>query len=119
MCSCETCEIFKNTSFYRTPPVANFENKHTAASAANLLRIRTGNLHWNESYEKATRHIHASAAELLHIRTGNLDWYKCGHCKNEVREIHYLCCREVDAMPIASAKIPDSEGNILPCSFYG
>ena len=32
--------------------------------------------------------------------------FKCGHCKNEVREIDCLCCREVDAMLVASAKIP-------------
>ena len=37
----------------------------------------------------------------LNIRIGNLDWSKCGHCKNEVREIDCLCCREVDAMLIA------------------
>ena len=30
---------------------------------------------------------------------------KWGHCKNEAREINCLCCSEVDAMLIASAKI--------------
>ena len=30
---------------------------------------------------------------------------KWGHCKNEAREIDCLCCSEVDAMLIASAKI--------------
>ena len=29
---------------------------------------------------------------------------ECGHCPNETREIARLCCREVDAMLIASAK---------------
>ena len=62
--SCEIWEIFKNNFFYRTPPVATSEIKHT----------------------------HASAADLLHVRIGNLDWCKCGHCKNEVREIDCLCC---------------------------
>ena len=33
-------------------------------------------------------------------RIGNLDWNKCGHCKNESREIDCLCCREVNAMLI-------------------
>ena len=42
-----------------------------------------------------------------HIRIRNLDWCKCGHCKNEERKIDCLCCREVDAMLIASAKIPE------------
>ena len=40
---------------------------------------------------KKTKHIHASAADLLRIRIGNLHW-----CKNEVREIDCLCCREVN-----------------------
>ena len=54
-----------------------------------------------------TKHIHASAADLLHIKIGNLNWCKCAHCKNEAREIGFLCCREVDAIPVASAKISE------------
>ena len=73
----------------------------------------------NESDEKETQYIHASVARLLHIRIENLDWCKCGHCKNEAREIHCLCCREVDVMLSASAKILECEGSILPSSFYG
>ena len=84
-----------------------------------LLHIRIGNLDWNKSHEEKTKHIHASAAHLLHIRIGNLDWYKSVHCKNEAREIDSLCCREVNAMIIASAKIPELEGSISPCRFYG
>ena len=38
---------------------------------------------------------------------------KCRQCKNEMREIDYLCCRELDAM-----KIPERKGSILPSSFY-
>ena len=76
------------------------------ASAAVLLHIRIGNLVWSESHEKETKHIHTSAADLLHIRIGNLDWCKCEHCKNEAREIDCLCCREMNVMLIASAKIP-------------
>ena len=56
---------------------------------------------------------------LLHIRIENLDWCKCGHCKNEARDIDCLCCREMDAMLIVSAKIPECEGIILPSRFYG
>ena len=41
---------------------------------------------------------------------GNPDWCKCVHCKNEAREIDCHCCKEVDAMLIASAKIPEREG---------
>ena len=43
---------------------------------------------------------------FLQNNTGRL-LLKCGHCKNEAREIDCLCCREVDAMLIASAKIPE------------
>ena len=92
--------------------MATFETKHT-------LRIRIEILDWNESYEKETKHIHASGADLLQIRIVNLDWCKCGHCKNKARKIDYLCCREVDAMLIASAKIPECKGSISPCSYYG
>ena len=66
----------------------------------------------NERHDKATQHIHASAADLLHTRIGNLDWCKCRHCKNEAREVDCLCCREVDAVLLASAKIPEHEGNL-------
>ena len=59
-----------------------------------------------------TKYIHASAADLLHIRKGNLDWCKCGHCKNEAREIDCLCCRELDTMLIASASILVRRGSI-------
>ena len=53
------------------------------------------------------------------IRIGNLNWCKCGHCKNEVREIDCLCCREVEVMLIASTKVSEREGSILPSNFYG
>ena len=119
MLSCEICDILKNSFFYRTPPVATFEAKHIHVSAAVLLHSRIGNLDWNGSHEKETKHIHASAADLLHIRTGNLDLCKCGHCKNEARKIDCLCCREVNAMLIASAKIPERKGSISPYRFYG
>ena len=65
------------------------------------------------------KHTHASAANLLHISIGNLEWFKCGHCKNKAREIDSFYCREVDAILIASAKIPKREESISPCSFYG
>ena len=68
---------------------------------------------------KKNKRIHASAADLLHIRKGNLDWCKCGQYKNEARKIDCLCCREVNAMLIASAKILEREGSISPCRFYG
>ena len=99
--------------------MATFKTKLVHASAAVLLHIRIGNLVWSESHEKETKHIHTSAADLLHIRIGNLDWCKCEHCQNEEREIHCLCCRDVKAMLIASAKIPEREESISSCRFYG
>ena len=57
----------------------------------------------DESHEKQNKHIYASASDLEHIRKGNLIWCKCGHSKSKAGEIDCLCCREVDAMLIASA----------------
>ena len=73
----------------------------------------------NEGYEKETKHIHVRAGNSLHIRIGNLDWYKCRHCKNEGSKVDFLCCREEDAMLLTAAKIPQGEGRISPCSFFG
>ena len=42
MFSCEICNFFKNSCFYRTPPLVTFETKHTNATAADFLRIRIG-----------------------------------------------------------------------------
>ena len=69
-----------------------------------------------KSHDKENKHNHALAA---HIRIGNFKWCKCGHCKNKAKEIDILFCREIDVMLIASAKIPEHEGSILPTSFYG
>ena len=55
---------------------------------------------------------------FLHNNSGQL-LLECGHCKNKVREINCLRCREVDAMLIASAKIQECEGRILYPAFIG
>ena len=47
------------------------------------------------------------------IRVGDLNWCKCRHCKNEAKEIECLCCRDVDSMLTALAKVPQCEGSIL------
>ena len=44
---------------------------------------------------------------------------KCRRSKNEAREIDCLCCREVDAMLIPLAKIPERKVSIMLSSFYG
>ena len=44
---------------------------------------------------------------------------ECRHCKNKTREIDCLCCKEVDAMLTASAKISEHEGSMSPSSLYG
>ena len=41
------------------------------------------------------------------------------YCNNEARDIACICCRELDGMLIAPAKIPELEGKISPSSFYG
>ena len=43
---------------------------------------------------------------------------KSGYCNNEARYIDCICCRELDTMLIASAKIPEGEGRISRSSFY-
>ena len=73
----------------------------------------------DESHEKETKHIYISATDLLYFRIGNLNWCKCGLYKNEAREIDCLCCRGMDGMFIALAKIPESKRSISPSSFYG
>ena len=57
----------------------------------------------------ATIHINTSAVDLFYIGIENLDWCKCEHYKNEAREIDCVCCREVDVMLIASARILNRE----------
>ena len=54
---------------------------------------------------------------FLQNNSGRL-FLKCRHCSNKARYIDCICCRELDAMLIASAKIPDYEGSISPSSFY-
>ena len=66
--------FLKNTFFYRTPPVAASE----------------------------TKHIHASTDDILHVKIAigaNADI-----AKTKWEKQIFFCCREVDAMAIASAK---------------
>ena len=53
---------------------------------------------------------------FLQYNSGRL-LLKCGHCKNEAREIDCLCYREVDVMLIASAKTLELEGSISLSNF--
>ena len=43
---------------------------------------------------------------------------KFGHWKNELKEIDCLCCRGVDIMLLASAKILGHEESMSPSRFY-
>ena len=65
------------------------------------------------------RNIFTLQLPTYSIRIGNLDWCKFGLCKKEAREIDCLCCREVDAILVASAKIPERKISISPSNFYG
>ena len=71
-----------------------------------------------ESHEKNVFTLQLPIHYILY-QNKNIDWCKCGHCKNEAREIDCPCCREVNAVLIASAKILKREGSILLSSFYG
>ena len=42
-----------------------------------------------------------------------------GYCSNEARDTDGIFCRELDAMLIASTKIPERKGRISRSSFYG
>ena len=100
---------------------SDYSEENTCDNVFSTIPVwaSTENTCGNESHEKVTKHIHASAADLLHIRIGNLDSNKCRHFKNEPGEIDCLCCREVDAMLIASAKISERKESISTSSFYG
>ena len=102
----KTCNFFKKRHQHRCFPVKSAKFLRTP-----ILRKNSGGYFWNQTC--------ASAVLLLHIRIGNLDWCKCRHCKNEGKEIDCLSCREVNAILIASAKIPEREGSISPCRFMG
>ena len=121
------------------PPLK--ETKYIHASAAELLHTvleqeiqigaNTRSSHWRCSVKKwcffkilrNSQETLVNFAKFLRIpllqnNQGQL-LLKCGHCKNEAKEIDRLCCRELDAMLIASAKIPEREKRISTSSFYG
>ena len=81
--SCEICQIFKNSSFYRTTPVAAIyymlEQKVSIGMRGMRKKLNTFMLQ-------------------LPIYYIYLYWGKCGHCNNEAREIDCLCCRKVDTV---------------------
>ena len=94
----KTCNFFKKRHQHRCFPVKSAKFLRTP-----ILRKNSGGYFWNQTC--------ASAVLLLHIGIGNL--------KNEGKEIDCLSCREVNAILIASAKIPEREGSISPCRFMG
>ena len=65
----------------------------------------------NEGHDKETRYIDASVAYLLHtVLEQEIPIGANAHiAKSEAREIDCICGREVDAMFIASTKIPEHE----------
>ena len=91
------------------------QNKCFPVKSERFLRTRF--LQNTSVATSESKHLHASTADLLHIRIGNFDWCKCWHCKNEVRVTDCLCCREVDAMLIAS-QILKREESISSFSFH-
>ena len=112
--------IFNEESGYSEENTSDNEDFRFTIFRPFQFELEQEKTYGNESHEKENKHIYASAAHLLSIRIGNLNWCKCGHCKNEAREIDCLSCREieVDAMLINSAKILQREDSISPSSFY-
>ena len=118
------------------------ETKHIQASAADVLHTlleqeisigaNTRSSHWRCSVKKDVLKNFAKFTEkhlcqsLFFNKVAGLSGdflyrttLKCVHCKNEAREIDCLCYREVNAMLLASTKIPDHEGSMSLSSFYG
>ena len=54
-----------------------------------------------------------SRTTFLQNNSGRLR-LECGRCSNKARDIDCICCRELDAMLIALAKIPECNGSISP-----
>ena len=79
--------------------IAKFTGKHLCQS-----------LFFNKVAAQRQLFLQSNSGQLL---------LKCGHCKNKAREIDCVCCREVNAMLLASAKIPERMENMSPSSFYG
>ena len=52
-----------------------------------------------------------SRTTFLQNNSGRLR-LECGRCSNKARDIDCICCRELDAMLIALAKIPECNGSI-------
>ena len=128
------------------PPFSNIERNSTYPRFSYrciTYSIRIGNLDWCKcqkqqlelfykkgilkKYAKFTgKHLCQSLFfnKIVSLRQrflqNNPKWLllKCGHCKNEAKEIDCLWCREVDAMLTASTKIPEHEGSMSPSRFY-
>ena len=83
--------------------------------------------HFSLSLKRKKRVVMRATRKKLNIFTLQLSiYYKLeqeisisANGKNGAREIDCLCCREVDAMLIALAKILEREGITFPSSFYG
>ena len=129
---------------HNSPPQK--ETKHIHTSAADVLHtvldqeISVGangrSSHWRCSVKKGVlknfakftgKHLCRSLSFnkvagleqlFLQSNSGRL-LQKCRHCKNEAREKDCLCCGEVDAMLLASAKIPENGGSVSLPNFYG
>ena len=69
-------------SDYSEENTSDNENFRSTIHSTSLI-LNSKKTCGNESQEKETKHIYASAADLLRIRIGNLNWRKCGHCKNK------------------------------------
>ena len=97
----------------------NEASDYSEENTSRNVDFRTTILHHRKKLKIFTLQVRIY---YIHIRITNLDCCKCGrkcgYCKNEAREIDCVSCREVNAMLITLAKIPESEGSISPSNFY-
>ena len=133
-----TCknEVFRSTILHHRltfqPPIYYIKYKNRKSRLVQMPEAAIGGILWKKMFFKFSQNLQETLAPektpvnfAKFLRTPFLQnnfgrqLLKCRHCKNEEREIDCLCCREVGAKLITSAKIPEREGSISLSSFYG
>ena len=110
-----------------TPPQK--ETKHPRLGCPFITYgITTGNLDWRKCQKRPLEVFCEKRCFLIFLKFCKNTFLqnnsrqlllKCGHCKNEAKEIDRLCCREIDVILIVSAKIPERKKIVSLSSFCG
>ena len=113
------------------------ETKHVHSSAADLLHTvleqeisidaNARSSHWRCSAKKVFFKMSQNSEETPVAEKTPVNFAKFlrttflqnNFRPHKTRDIDCICCRELDAMLIASVKIPECKGSISPSSFYG